>query len=158
MAGAPAHISRRLTTGPDVGFTHSIVCQVGDVAGTGASEVRYVTLPVNNGDWYLEDILLVTGTGHTADNTNYWTLNCVLYSGGSAGASVFKTVKDTTAGGGTGDPGTLLDHQWVSLAPNQNQALTSANGDNTIGFTFTESGTAVTMEGVTLTFVIRRKL
>tara|TARA_R110002012_G_scaffold168367_3_gene331852 strand:- start:2267 stop:2644 length:378 start_codon:yes stop_codon:yes gene_type:complete len=123
---------------------------VGLVSGT-----TNVTLPVNNGDWYLEDVLICVDNNHDAHAADIWTFDCLLVEGGDSGSSVFSTTKSTVT---SGTPGALLDYQWVSLRPDQNQSLDSTDGDATLRFSITKSASAVNLTGFTVVFVVRRQL
>ena len=146
MAGAPAHISARLTTGPDVGYTHRITVNKGDISGTGA-----ILVPCTGSDWWVEKVEILVDAALAANNTNYYTFNLVERDRtGAAGASMFSTTYDTRGASMDGLAAFVID----TLPADQNQVVT--NGGS-LEFTYAESGTAVLSE-LSVTFVVRHIL
>ncbi len=147
MAGAPAHINTRLTTGPDVGFTDRVTAVIGAVSAT----TTYIW-PVGGGDWFVESLEIVVDTAHLADASNIWTFDIKEYKAGVIGDSLFSSAQSTVTGG---KPGALAAFVPQTLSCDQNQTVTSGNS---LALILTRGASGVALSGLSVAVVFRRQL
>ena len=146
MAGAPAHISYRLTTGPDVGFTDRITAVIGAVSAS----TTYIW-PVGGGDWFVEGLEIVVDVAHAEHATNIWTFDLKEYKAGSPGNSLFSSAQSTVD---DGRPGALAAFVPQTLSCDQNQTVTSGSS---LALILTRAS-GIALSGLSVAVVLRRKI
>lgn len=146
MAGAPAHINTRLTTGPDVGFTDLVCLAPGDITATYGA-----TIPVLESDWYVHEIHIAVGATIAHHALNYYTFDAVYRNSEAGGnVSLFSSPPSTQSASMNG----ISAYRAEGLGVDQNQACGKGG---TILVTATLNG-SLTLSNPSIVVRYRRQL